>query len=65
MEAFARGCPVPAPTLELLVDDQGEFWRVTYAGMCREHRQYWQAYVWYASAAAVYNASTILNPPED
>lgn len=55
MQALDRGCLVPAPTLELLVDDGGEFWRVTYAGMVREHRQYWQAYVYWAWANAVYN----------
>lgn len=64
MQAFAQGCPVPAPTLELLVDDRGEIWRVTYAGMSREHRQYWQAYIWWAAANASYNAATILNPPD-
>jgi hypothetical protein len=48
---------VAAPTLELYCDDSGEFWRVTYAGMVREHRQYWQAYVYWAWANALYGAA--------
>lgn len=36
------------------VDDRGEIWRVYYAGMTREHRQYWQAYVYYQWAQALY-----------
>lgn len=43
-----------APTLELYCDDNGEFWRVTYNGMVREHRQYWQAYVYWSWANALY-----------
>jgi hypothetical protein len=46
-----------SPTLELFCDDQGEIWRVTYAGMTREHRQYWQAYVYWAWANALYGAA--------
>lgn len=46
--------PVPAPTLERLEDAGGVIWRVHYGGMVREHRQYWQAVVYYEWARALY-----------
>lgn len=64
MDILVRGCLVAAPTIELLVDDGGEFWRVTCAGMVREHRQYWQAYVYWAWANAVYNVEPESDTPE-
>jgi len=33
------------PTMERIETDDGTIWRVTYAGMVREHRQEWQARV--------------------
>lgn len=45
---------LPAPTLELLYDDQGPIWVVYYAGMERRHRQEWQAWVYYEWARALY-----------
>lgn len=54
----ARLPPVPAPTLEVLYDDEGELWEVTYAGMTRRHRQYWQAVVYYEWARALYFTSS-------
>lgn len=51
-----REVALTAPTLELMVDDTGEFWRVHYMGMTREHRQYWQAYVYWAWANALYSS---------
>lgn len=38
------------PTLERIETNEGEIWRVTYAGMVREHRQEWQARVFLQQA---------------
>lgn len=46
--------PVPAPTIERLQLPDGVLWRVTYAGMVKEHRQDWQAWCWYEMACAAY-----------
>jgi len=45
---------LPGPTLELLVDDEGPIWQVTYNGMTRRHRQEWQAWIYYEWAKALY-----------
>jgi hypothetical protein len=39
------------PTIEKV----GDVWRVTYAGMIKEHRQEWQARVFYEQAIQLYN----------
>jgi hypothetical protein len=54
---------VPEPTIEVLYDDQGPLWHVTYNGMTREHRQDWQAWVYYEWARALY-AVEQLTPPQ-
>jgi len=38
------------PTMERIEADDGTIWRVTYAGMVREHRQEWQARVFLQQA---------------
>lgn len=38
------------PKLERIETNEGEIWRVTYAGMVREHRQEWQARVFLQQA---------------
>jgi hypothetical protein len=38
------------PTMERIETDEGTIWRVTYAGMVREHRQEWQARVFLQQA---------------
>ena len=38
------------PKLEQIETDEGTIWRVTYAGMVREHRQEWQARVFLQQA---------------
>ena len=53
---LTQGCPVPAPTIERLETPEGVIWRITYAGMCREHRQEWQAWWLYELARAAYYA---------
>ena len=45
---------MPSPTIELLYDDDGPVWEVTYAGMTRHHRQCWQAWWYYEWARALY-----------
>jgi len=47
-----------------LVFDETRFtWRVEYAGMVREHKQYWQAAVWYEDALRSYSAPYKDGPP--
>ena len=38
------------PTMERIETDDGTIWRVVYAGMVREHRQEWQARVFFQQA---------------
>ena len=38
------------PTMERIKSDDGTIWRVSYAGMVREHRQEWQARVFLQQA---------------
>lgn len=52
---------MPAPTLERVQGPSGTIWRVTYAGMVREHHQDWQAWVYYNWALALYAAQGRLN----
>lgn len=42
------------PILELIERDNDKIWRVTYAGMIKEHRQEWQAKVFYKQALQLY-----------
>ena len=41
----------------IVFDETRSVWRVEYAGMVREHQQYWQAAVWYQAACQTYGAS--------
>jgi hypothetical protein len=59
---LARLPVVPAPTIELLYDDQGPLWHVTYGGMTREHRQDWQAWWYYEWARALYAVEQLAAP---
>lgn len=43
------------PKLELIDTANEKIWRVTYAGMIKEHRQEWQARVFYEQAIQLYN----------
>lgn len=45
---------MPAPTIEFVKDENGGYWEVSYAGMCRRHRQDWQAWWLYELARAAY-----------
>ena len=38
------------PSIELIETKDGKIWRVIYAGMVKEHRQEWQARVFYEQA---------------
>jgi len=43
------------PTLQVVKDKNGgKIWRVTYAGMIKEHHQEWQARVWFQEALQLY-----------
>ena len=43
------------PTMQVAKNKNGEkVWRVTYAGMIREHAQEWQARVWFQEALQAY-----------
>jgi len=42
------------PKLEKLNTKNGEIWRIYYAGMIKEHRQEWQARVFYEQALRLY-----------
>ena len=50
-----RALGLGGPRLEELIDDEGPLYRVTYAGMTREHRQEWQAMVWLHEAQSMYS----------
>ena len=50
------------PKLERIETNEGTIWRVTYAGMVREHRQEWQARVFLQQALQM--AARELRRPE-
>jgi len=50
------------PTMERIETDEGTIWRVTHAGMVREHRQEWQARVFLQQA--LQQAAMDLRRPE-
>lgn len=59
---------MPPPTLERIETPDGVIWRVSYAGMVREHQQDWQAFTFYEMARAAYAVQVALNtakPPSD
>lgn len=56
------------PTIHHMVDDKGDLWRVQYNGMVREHRQSWQAALFYEAVCAAYcqdQGRGELNNPND
>jgi superfamily II DNA helicase RecQ len=44
-----------APTIEQITTPSGIIWRITYAGMVKEHRQEWQARWLYDRACVMYS----------
>ena len=50
------------PKLERIETNEGEIWRVSHAGMVREHRQEWQARVFLQQA--LQQAAMDLRRPE-
>ena len=45
--AFAKDSFYSAPKLDVIETKNGKLYRVTYAGMTREHIQEWQARCWF------------------
>ena len=45
--AFAKDSSYGAPKLDVIETKNGKVYRVTYAGMTREHVQEWQARCWF------------------
>ena len=45
--AFAKDSAYSAPKLDVIETENGKLYRVTYAGMTREHIQEWQARCWF------------------
>ena len=45
--AFAKDSAYSAPKLDVIKTENGKLYRVTYAGMTREHVQEWQARCWF------------------
>jgi hypothetical protein len=45
--AFAKDSSYSAPKLDVIETENGKLYRVTYAGMTREHVQEWQARCWF------------------
>jgi len=43
------------PTMQQVQTTTGTIWRVTFAGITREHRQRWQAEIYYQQAMDAYN----------
>ena len=46
-KTFAQNSADTAPKLEVIETKTGKIYRVTYAGMTREHVQGWQARCWF------------------
>lgn len=46
-DALPQNTDNTAPTLDVIETKYGKLYRVTYAGMTREHYQEWQANCWY------------------
>lgn len=45
--AFAKDSSYSAPKLDVIKTKNGKLYRVTYAGITREHIQEWQARCWF------------------
>mgnify|MGYP003154962091 FL=1 len=45
--ALTQDTDMTAPRLDVIETKYGKLYRVTYAGMTREHYQEWQAKCWY------------------
>jgi hypothetical protein len=45
---------MPPPTINRIQTASGPIWRITYAGMTREHRQDWQAAWLFKQATSMY-----------
>jgi hypothetical protein len=45
--AFVKDSANTAPRLDVIHTENGKLYRVTYAGMTREHVQEWQARCWF------------------
>jgi hypothetical protein len=43
------------PTMQQVETTVGTIWRVTFAGITREHQQKWQAEIYYQQAMDAYN----------
>jgi len=43
------------PTMQQVETTVGTIWRVTFAGITREHQQKWQAEIYYQQAKDAYN----------
>ncbi len=58
------------PTIKRVKSKDGDYiWQVTYAGMCKEHVQSWQAMVFYHQAMECYhndagNLKALLHGPD-
>ncbi len=58
------------PTIKRVKSKDGDYiWQVTYAGMCKEHVQSWQAMVFYHQATECYhndagNLKALLHGPD-
>lgn len=45
------------PTVEAITTDSGDkMWRVCYGGLCREHKQEWQATIYLEIALAMFRS---------
>jgi hypothetical protein len=54
ISSMVRSTP---PTMQQVETTVGTIWRVTFAGITREHRQQWQAEIYYQQAMDAYNGS--------
>lgn len=52
-QSFKASCMEP-PRLEKIMTADGLVYRITYAGMCKEHKQDWQAEWHYRQACDMY-----------
>ena len=64
-QSFKASCMQP-PKIEQIEKENGEkVWRVTYAGMIKEHAQDWQAKRHYGQACEVYVQQLATKPSGD
>ena len=64
-QSFQDSCMHPPQIEQITKADGSKIWRVTYAGMIKEHRQDWQAEWHYRQACEMYVQQLAQKPSGD